>query len=82
MFIAVSGNKNRMREIPAYLYIGQTVVTEPVETPYGAMVIVDTATDESYRSTYVRDRIASGMFGAILFDTREEAEEYIRSESR
>jgi hypothetical protein len=78
MFIVVAGKEHRMREIPAYLYEGQSVVVQPVETLYGTfMAVVDTGSANAYRASYVRDRIASGMFGAILFETLEEAEQYI-----
>jgi len=78
MFVVVAGKKYRMREIPAYLYSGQTVVSEPVETLFDTyMVIVDTGSDDAYRASYIRDRIASGMFGAVLFPSKAEAEQYI-----
>lgn len=78
MFIVVTGNKHRMREVPAYLYAGQSVVVEPREGLYGSYVtIVDTGTDEAYRSNYIKERLASGMFGTVMFDTLDEAIAYI-----
>ncbi len=78
MFIVVAGKEYRMREVPAYLYSGQTVAVQPVETLFGTyMLIVDTGSDDLYRANYVRDRIASGMFGAVLFESIEEATAYI-----
>lgn len=78
MFIAVSGKTERLREVDAYLYSGQSVITAPVDTRYGnAIVIVDTGSEDRYRAEYVRDRINSGLFGAVLFDTLPEAEAYI-----
>jgi len=77
-YIVVTGKQHRMREIPAYLYSGQTVVTEPVETLYGTYaVIVDTGSNDTYRANYVRDRISSGMFGAVVFTSRPEADAFI-----
>ncbi len=78
MFIVVAGKEYRMREVPAYLYEGQTVAVQPVETMFETyMLIVDTGSGDLYRANYLRDRIASGMFGAVRFDTLEEAEAYI-----
>lgn len=74
MFIVVVSHKHRMREVPAYLYEGQTVVTEPVQNYFGSYaVIVDTGSADLYRTNYLRDRFASGMFGAVVFETLEEA---------
>lgn len=81
MFIAVRGKAERLREVPAYLYAGQAIVSEPVVSIYGAFVVVDTGTDDTYRSEYVRDRIQSGMFGATLFPTLAEAQDYIAFEA-
>lgn len=78
MFIVVTGNKHRMREVPAYLYHGQSVVVEPREGLYGSYVtIVDTGTDDAAISTYIKDRLSSGMFGTVLFRTLDEAVEAI-----
>lgn len=77
-YIVVTGKQHRMREIPAYLYSGQSVVTGPVETLYSTWaVIVDTGSNDSYRANYVRDRIASGMFGAVVFTSRPEADAFV-----
>jgi hypothetical protein len=77
MFIVVGGKSERMREVPAYLYSGQSVLVEPVETRFGSMLIVDTGSEDRYRAEYVRDRINSGMFGAVLFESIEDAKAYI-----
>ncbi len=78
MFIVVTGREHRMREIPAYLYEGQKVVQQPVENYYGSFtVIVDTGDSGEYRANYVKDRIASGMFGTVLFETLAEAEQFV-----
>ena len=79
MFIAVRGKAERMTEVPAYLYKDQSVVTEPVTGLYGTFVVVDAGTDE-YRANYLAGRFQSGMFGATVFKTREEAEAYIETE--
>jgi hypothetical protein len=81
MFIVVRGKADRMHEVAAYLYNGQSVVTEPVESIYGTFVIVDTGADNAYASEYLAGRLQSGMFGASVFITMEEAEAYIESES-
>jgi hypothetical protein len=80
MFIAVRGKAERMQEIEAYLYNGQSVVTEPVTGIYGTFVIVDTANADAYRAHYVAGRLQSGMFGATVFDTLEEADAYVKAE--
>lgn len=78
MFIVVTGREHRMREIPAYLYEGQSVVRQPEENYFGSFtVIVDTGTDEAYRSTYIKERLESGMFGTVMFRTLEEAEQFV-----
>lgn len=78
MFIVVGGKAERMHNVQAYLYSGQTVLVQPVETRFGSMLIVDTGDSGTYRSEYVRDRINSdGGFGARLFETIEEAKAYI-----
>ena len=82
MFIVVRGKAERMREIPRYLYEGQSVAVQPVETRYGSsMLIVDTGTDDNYLSNYIAERLHSGMFGAVLFGTLAEAQAYIDSEN-
>lgn len=79
MFITTCTRPDRVREVRSYLYEGQTIVGLPTETRYGTFQIVDTGTDERYRSEYLRDRLSSGLFGANLFDTLEEAEAYIET---
>lgn len=80
MFIVVSGKTERMREVPAYLYSGQSITAGPVVIGFGSsMLIVDTGSNDLYRANYVRDRISSGMFGAVVFETLEEAEGYVQS---
>lgn len=80
MFIAVRGKSTRMEEVPAYLYSGQSVVTEPVTGMFGTFVIVDTGDADAYRANYVAGRLQSGMFGASVFGTLEEAQAYIEAE--
>jgi hypothetical protein len=78
MFIVLTQHKHRMREVPAYLYEGQSVVGEPVENFFGTYgLIVDTGSDDLYRANYLRDRFASGMFGAVVFETLTDANKYI-----
>lgn len=67
-----------MREIPAYLYEGQSVVRQPEENYFKSYTaIVDTGTDEEYRSNYIKERLASGMFGTVMFPTLEEANQFV-----
>jgi len=78
MFIVVSGKEYRMREVPAYLYAGQSVAVQPVETRFCSMLIVDTGSPDRDRyGINLKDRLASGMFGSVLFETLAEAQAYI-----
>lgn len=79
MFISVRGRSDRMHEIDAFLYHGQTVVTEPVTGTYGTFVVVDAGKD-AYRANYVAGRLQSGNFGTKVFDTLAEALGYIELE--
>lgn len=80
MFIIVSGKPYRMREVPAYLYHGQHVIQQPVDVEFGSqMLIVDTGNDDLFTANYVKDRLSSGMFGTVLFDTLAEAQAYVES---
>lgn len=79
MFIAVRGKAERMQEVAAYLYSDQKVISEPVTGIYGTFVVVDAGTD-TYRANYLAGRFQSGMFGATVFETREEAYAYIAEE--
>jgi hypothetical protein len=80
MFIVVRSKRDRIGEIPAYLYSGQSVVGMPEETfPGGScLLVVDTGSDDRYRAEYVAARLNSGLFGTTLFETRAEADDYIR----
>lgn len=80
MYIVVSGRAERMREVPAYLYHGQHVVAQPVETRFSSSLIVDTGSMDRRIADYLRDRIASGMFGAVVFDSLPEAEAYVKEQ--
>ena len=75
-YIVVSGTGDRFTErIQRFLYDGQKIVGEVKTTDYGVkLLIVDTGTNNQYRSEYIRDRISSGMFGAVLFTSLPEAE--------
>lgn len=79
MFIVVRGKSTRMHEVAAYLYNGQSVVSEPQTGTYGTFVVVDAGTD-AYRANYLAGRFQSGMFGATVFETLPEAYAYIAAE--
>ena len=80
-YIVVGGrnDESMVRNVTRYLYEGQTVIGEPVKLEDMNMqyVIVDTGTNDVYRSNYVKDRLNSGPFGAVLFTSLPEAEAYI-----
>ena len=78
-YIVVRGkSRTFVQTVERYLYDGQRVVSEPVETMFGSQVVIVESPDAN--AQYVADRLQSGMFGARVFDTRTEAEDYIRSE--
>lgn len=79
MFIVARGKESRMHEVQAYLYGGQAIVSEPVVSIYGTFIIVESAHGMSGKM--FADRIQSGMFGSKQFETREEAEAYIKAEA-
>jgi len=79
MFVVVRGKADRMHEVAAYLYAGQTIVSEPVANEFGSMMlIVESA--HGLAGRMLADRLGSGMFGAKEFETRTEAEDWIESE--
>lgn len=79
MFIVARVKADRIHEVQAYLYSGQSIVSEPVLNDYGsAMVIVESA--HGLAGKMLADRLASGLIGATQFQTREEADAYIQSE--
>ncbi len=82
MFIVVTGKSSRMHEVNAYLYEGQAVFTGPHETRFDGLSVsvVDTGSADKYRAEYVRDRLGSGMFGAVLFESIDEALDYAKNE--
>lgn len=78
-YLVVRGkSRTFVQTVERYLYDGQSVVSEPVETMFGSQVVIVESPDAN--AQYVADRLQSGMFGARVFDTRTEAEDYIRSE--
>ena len=79
MFVVVRGRADRMHEVPAYLYGGQSIVSEAVETEFGSvMQVIESA--HGLAGKMLADRLSSGLFGARQFETREEADAYIESE--
>lgn len=80
MFIVVRGKAERVAEVNAYLYAGQSVATGIINGTFGSFCIVDTGTDDRYRSEYLLGRLQSGPFGAVMFDTMAEADKYIELE--
>lgn len=78
MFLTVRGKADRMHEVSAYLYAGQEIVSEPVETRFGTFVIVESAHGMAGRM--LAGRLSSGNFGVSEFETLEDAQDYIESE--
>jgi len=79
MFVVARTSANRIGEVKAYLYGGQSIVSEPVNSLYGTFVIVESA--HGLAGKMLVDRLGSGMIGAKEFETRAEAEAYIESET-
>ena len=72
-YLVVRGkSRTFVQTVERYLYDGQSVVSEPVETMFGSQVVIVESPDAN--AQYVADRLQSGMFGARVFDTRTEAE--------
>jgi hypothetical protein len=84
MFIVVTGRTpHHLQAVPAFLYDGQSVVRQPEENFFGSYtLIVDTGTDEMYRSNYIKERLASNMWGTVMFATREEADQFVEDGKR
>jgi len=79
MFVVARVKADRINEVQAYLYSGQRIVSEPVLNGLGsAMVIVES--DHGLAGKMLADRLASGLMGAIQFQTREEADAYVEAE--
>lgn len=76
-YIVVTGQERRMREVEAYLYTGQSVIAGPVQTGWGSYAVIVESPEAN--AQYVADRLGSGMFGARVFDTRQDADAYIIS---
>jgi len=84
-YVVVGGSDNEQmnRTVERYLYEGQKIVGLPQTTDYGIKyLIVDTGTNNQYRSEYIRDRLNSGPFGAVLFTSLPEAEKYIEDRKK
>lgn len=72
-YLVVRGkSRTFVQTVERYLYDGQSVVSEPVETMFGSQVVIVESPDDN--AQYVADRLQSGMFGSRVFDTRAEAE--------
>jgi hypothetical protein len=78
MIVLVRTKRERLPEVERYLYAGQRIVSEPVDSPYGTFLLVES--DHGLAGKMLADRLASGLIGATQFQTREEAEAYIQSE--
>lgn len=78
MYIVVSGRTDRMHEVDRYLYAGQTIVSGVIETRYGSRLVVKSP--HGLAGNMLADRLASGLFGARKFETREDVDAYIESD--
>lgn len=78
MFVVVRTKRERLPEVERYLYAGQSIVSEPVDSPFGTFLVVESP--HGMAGKMLADRLASGLIGATQFQTREEADAYIESE--
>ena len=76
MFVVAKTTPERIDSVARYLYGGQRVVSEAVVGNRGlASVIVESAHGPA--GNMLADRLASGMIGAVRFETLPEAEAYV-----
>lgn len=80
--VRATENERTRATLERYLYDGQNIVGEPVKSEWwgSQYFIVDTGTNDTYRSQYITDRLNTGPFGARLFTSLPEAEKYIQDE--
>ena len=77
MFIVAKAKPNVIRSVNRYLYGGQEIVSEIVSGNRGIDYVVIDAGEFGPVANMLADRLASGMIGAVKFETREEAIEFI-----
>lgn len=77
MFIVAKAQPNVLRSVARYLYGGQEIVSETVSGNRGIDYVVIDAGEFGPHGNMLRDRLASGMIGAVPFETREEADAFI-----
>lgn len=84
MFIVATARQGRAHEISAYLYGGQAIVFGPTPAYFGTLPagtdVVLIESSHGMSGSMLADRLGSGMFGARKFETREDAENYMRDE--
>lgn len=82
MFVLVSRRdlspESDFAELRRYFYHGQTIASDAVQTPnFGQFVIVEAP--DARLAQDLRDRLQTGLFGARLFDTKQDAEDEIKN---
>lgn len=82
MFVLVSQRdlspQNDFAPLRRYLYNGQSIASNVVQTPnFGQFVIVEAP--DARLAQDLCDRLHSGLFGAKLFNTKQEAEDEIKN---
>lgn len=75
MFIIVTGQDLEARGMNRYLYGGQTVISAPKQAMFGEVAIVHSESRNLARD--LADRLSSGLFGARVVETEQEALDYI-----
>lgn len=82
MFVLVSrrdlSEQDDFAELRRYFYHAQTIASDVVQTPnFGQFVIVEAP--DARLAQDLRDRLQSGLYGAKLFNTKQEAEDEIKN---
>lgn len=77
MYVTAVTQPNRSKDVLAYLYNGQTIMTQPEDTGRGTEFVIISAPDPAW-AEYLVDRLRSGNMGSRAFNTKEEALAYMR----
>lgn len=78
MIVTAITQPNRSKDVLAYLYVGQTIITQPEDTGRGTEFVLIAAPDPKLAED-LSARLASGNMGSRVFETKEEAIASIRS---
>lgn len=80
MYVTAVTKINRSKDVLAYLYNGQTIMTQPERTHFDTEFVIISA-PEPKMAQDLSDRLLSGNMGSRVFETRDEALAYMRDKS-